>query len=271
MSRLRHLAITIQVPTVDGRLASGVPASSTSLAVHSCVSRLSSPTPTGNSRLGAMTPGRRIIDCGRHAGGGRRLRSLRRVPSWCIWRAGVGGPVAGEDGGAHLERRRPPGDRRRAETGPTSIIWTAPLPAPSFSNSSTDQRPVGPHLSVWRPRHLAAAPRCKASRCCASVGIGNSLTDISTEVVENGRGYGRRLANIPAGALLPAAPTPSSVNFRLSGVRNRLTGRISAGSPRSTVRAGLLRVRPCLRSVRRELPLCLPAHLDGTGDPERLL
>jgi hypothetical protein len=59
-------------------------------------------------------------------------------------------PVAGEDRGAHLA------DvghlvRLRAETGPISITWTAPLPAPRFSNSSTDQRPVayGPHLKVW--------------------------------------------------------------------------------------------------------------------------
>ena len=89
---------------------------------------------------------------------------------------------------------------------------------------------------------------------------------IFTEVVEKGA-----VGSTPARALLPAAPNPSSVNLGLSGVRNRLTGRISAGSPRSTVNAGLLRVRPCLRSVRRELPLRLPAHLDGTGDPERLL
>ena len=80
----------------------------------------------------------------------------RRWPVSPLIRAGavlvhVAGRVAGEDGGAHRDWRRPSGDRLRAETGPISIIWTAPLPAPRFSNSSTDQRPVayGP-ISAWR-------------------------------------------------------------------------------------------------------------------------
>jgi hypothetical protein len=77
-----------------------------------------------------------------------------------MWRARVGAPVAGEDGGAHLDRRRPPGDRRRAETDASSINWPAPA-APHAGNSSRDQ-PLdgcGSHLSVApaiRLRHRAA-------------------------------------------------------------------------------------------------------------------
>jgi hypothetical protein len=49
-----------------------------------------------------MTPGKRTMD---RAGAVLALVGGR-----------VGGPVAGEDGGAHLDLRRPPGARRRAET-----------------------------------------------------------------------------------------------------------------------------------------------------------
>ena len=104
--------------TVDGRPASGVPASSTSLAVHSAYHGASPPTPTGNSRLGAMTAGKRTVDCRRHAGSGPA--HFGRAPSWLHVAGRVGGPVAGEDGRAHLDLRRPPGARRRASRSSSS-------------------------------------------------------------------------------------------------------------------------------------------------------
>ena len=61
-----------------------MPASNTSSACRSRFHSAYHTTPRG--KLGAMTPGKRTMDCGRHAGGGRRLRSFGRVPSWCMWR-----------------------------------------------------------------------------------------------------------------------------------------------------------------------------------------
>jgi hypothetical protein len=67
-----------------------------------------------------MTPSKRIIDCGRHAGCGLRLPPIRAGAVLVHVAGRVGGPVAGEDGGAHLDLRRPPGDRR--SSGPASAL-----------------------------------------------------------------------------------------------------------------------------------------------------
>src|ERR1035438_2313973 len=79
---------------------------------HSAYHGASPPTSTGNSRLGAMTAGKRTVDCRPHARGGRRLRPLWRGVVHVAGR--VAGPVGGEDGGAYRDRRRPPDARRRA-------------------------------------------------------------------------------------------------------------------------------------------------------------
>jgi hypothetical protein len=53
-----------------------------------------------------------------------------RADAFLVHVAGrVGAPMAGEDGGAHRDRRLP-GARRRAETDARSIIWTTPAAAP---------------------------------------------------------------------------------------------------------------------------------------------
>ena len=75
----------------------------------------------------------------------------------------VGAPMAGEDVGAHRDRRRAP-DARRAETNATSITWPAPAPAPrapAVPRGVNDQTRWlrSSSLSVSL-RHSAAARRC---------------------------------------------------------------------------------------------------------------
>ena len=165
----------------------------------------SPPTPRSRSRPGAMAPSRRAMDRSRHAGGGRCLRSFGRVPSWCMWRAASPGRMAGLTGSCGLVRaaaRKPmplpsPGQHPRCRT-------------PRSSNSSRDHPPDGcrsPSQCV-APRHLAAAPRCKASRCCASVEMDRRFNGIFTEVVEKGRAC--TVGSRSTGALLPAAPNNQS-------------------------------------------------------------
>jgi hypothetical protein len=55
----------------------------------------------------------------------------------------VGAPVAGEDRGAHRDRRRPPGARRRAETDARSIAEPVPVAAPVLPQFLEDQPPDG--------------------------------------------------------------------------------------------------------------------------------
>jgi hypothetical protein len=55
----------------------------------------------------------------------------------------VGAPVGGEDSGAHLDLRRPPGARRRAETDARSIAGPVPVAAPVLPQFLEDQLPDG--------------------------------------------------------------------------------------------------------------------------------
>ena len=137
----------------------------------------------------AMTAGKRIIDCGRHAGGGRRRRPLGRVPSRCMWRAAWPVPPPGRMVGLAGTSRRAPGARRRAETDVRSIVWPAPAAAPIASavpRGINDQ--TAAVLSQCGAGHSAAAPQCKASRCCASLGMDRRFIGIFTELVEIGAG-----------------------------------------------------------------------------------
>ena len=146
-------------------------------------------------------------------------------------------PVAGEDRGAHLA------DvghlvRLRAETGPISITWTAPLRPARFSNSSTDQLPVayGPHLSVWRPAILLLhrGPK-RVGRCCASVGVDRHFGGIFTEVVENGTGVYRScrawrdqpMGPVASGRREHHGANPRQTDRHFSGMCGQVAGRVA--------------------------------------------
>ena len=99
------------------------------------------PTPIGISRVGAMTPCRRTMDHGRHA---RVWPRSFRAGAVLVHVAGrVDAPEAGRMVGAHLDLRRPPGDRRRADADAMSIAGPVPVAAPVLAQFLEDQLPDG--------------------------------------------------------------------------------------------------------------------------------
>src|ERR1039458_4613518 len=82
-----------------------------STMVQSAYHGQSPPTPAGNSRLGAMAPGKRTMDWGRPAEGGRRLGPFRAIALVSIVADRVRASMAREDAGAYRQWRKSPSRR----------------------------------------------------------------------------------------------------------------------------------------------------------------
>ena len=100
-----------------------------------------------------MTPGKRTMDCGRRAGGGRRLRPCGLMPSRCMWPAawallwpGRMLGLTGTGGGRQMRAARKP--------MPLPSPGQLPRPPPALQQflegSTTRPDGCGPHLSVCR-------------------------------------------------------------------------------------------------------------------------
>ena len=155
-SRLRHLAITTPVPTVDGRPASGVPASTTSSACRPrFTARIRGVSTIAEKQLaarchdtlqaqhGSWTPRRRW----------QRLQPCGPAFRWCMWRTAWAPPSVGRmvgltwTCGGRLVRAV----ARTRMPGPSSGQFPRPPPAIQQFLEGSMTRWLGSHLSGCRP------------------------------------------------------------------------------------------------------------------------